>query len=478
MPSRYYNPRLARSIANSTKQNVLNLADPVEKAFQPFTQLTKEMYNARMKEKQKYDLQKEKIQREQTAFFKDMPVVDPNVLDSSIRDFATKDMFNKQQLYRQAVETLSGYDRVVTTKKIGNDINYWKGINTSLASYQDDYVDRYNPEQEGGSRMSNVNDASMLEIDRRKANKEFNVVEQDGKYLAVFEPQEDSAIEGTIMSDFDAWDKSFIPLERQTKKYVDTLRDFEEMIDVSKRELRWEDDPANLEKLEQKLDSLEFTKDEALSIAVDQLGMAQESYAGVVMQDLDNDGVVGTIDDINIWVKSQLKDNTLKRLTDLRKAYEKNIEAKTDDTKVTAAQIKEMERQNKIASTTNSLLEINFPMDNKGNLNIASSVFSNQLAEAGFSVAGKMLEDGKTGEKFINVRNNFTNETAQISASNLTESDFKRILMELAGDTKQSIDKYFPKSFIGPKEEINLPGFQTPAEEPTQGDGAETSLQF
>ena len=137
-----------------------------------------------------------------------------------------------------------------------------------------------------------------------------------------------------------------------------------------------------------------------------------------------------------------------------------------------------MERQNKIASTTNSLLEINFPMDNKGNLNISSSVFSNQLAEAGFSVAGKMLEDGETGEKFINVRNNFTNETAQISASNLTESDFKRILMELAGDTKQGIDKYFPKSFIGPKEEINLPGFQTPAEEPTQGDGAETSLQF
>ena len=305
MPSRYYNPRLAKNLAEAYKQEVYDFATPVEEGFKPLLELTKKRDERRIKEKEKYDLQKEKIQKEQTAFFKDMPIVDPKTLDSSIRDFATKDMFNKQQLYRQAVETLSGYDRVVTTKNIGNDIQYWKNINTSLASYQEDYVDRYNPQQEGGSRMSKVNDAATLEIDRRKANKEFDVIEKDGKYFAVFEPQEDSAIEETTMIDFDAWDKSFIPVERQTKKYVDTIDDFEKMIDVSKRELRWEDDATNLDEIEKKLDSLEFTKDEALSIAVDFLGKEQESYAEEVMKDLDGDGVAGTIDDINMFIKDQ-----------------------------------------------------------------------------------------------------------------------------------------------------------------------------
>ena len=460
MPSRYYNPRLAKNLAEAYKQEVYDFATPVEEGFKPLLELTKKRDERRIKEKEKYDLQKEKIQKEQTAFFKDMPIVDPKTLDSSIRDFATKDMFNKQQLYRQAVETLSGYDRVVTTKNIGNDIQYWKNINTSLASYQEDYVDRYNPQQEGGSRMSKVNDAATLEIDRRKANKEFDVIEKDGKYFAVFEPQEDSAIEETTMIDFDAWDKSFIPVERQTKKYVDTIDDFEKMIDVSKRELRWEDDATNLDEIEKKLDSLEFTKDEALSIAVDQLGMAQESYAGLVMQDLDGDGAIGTIDDINMFIKDQLRQGVKTKLTDLRKAYEKNIEAKTDDTTVTSDQVKEIKRVENYTYVGDKLDAVykniskgipDFLKDRPNWIGVQTNEFVQLASGMGFSGFVNVTGDD---DKVIavEVTNDKTNDRAYIPTKSTSEDVIKR-LMIAAGASPKEADMYYMSKF-----ENALPG--------------------
>ena len=460
MPSRYYNPRLAKNLAEAYKQEVYDFATPVEEGFKPLLELTKKRDERRIKEKEKYDLQKEKIQKEQTAFFKDMPIVDPKTLDSSIRDFATKDMFNKQQLYRQAVETLSGYDRVVTTKNIGNDIQYWKNINTSLASYQEDYVDRYNPQQEGGSRMSKVNDAATLEIDRRKANKEFDVIEKDGKYFAVFEPQEDSAIEETTMIDFDACDKSFIPVERQTKKYVDTIDDFEKMIDVSKRELRWEDDATNLDEIEKKLDSLEFTKDEALSIAVDQLGMAQESYAGLVMQDLDGDGAIGTIDDINMFIKDQLRQGVKTKLTDLRKAYEKNIEAKTDDTTVTSDQVKEIKRVENYTYVGDKLDAVykniskgipDFLKDRPNWIGVQTNEFVQLASGMGFSGFVNVTGDD---DKVIavEVTNDKTNDRAYIPTKSTSEDVIKR-LMIAAGASPKEADMYYMSKF-----ENALPG--------------------
>lgn len=460
MPSRYYNPRLAKNLAEAYKQEVYDFATPVEEGFKPLLELTKKRDERRIKEKEKYDLQKEKIQKEQTAFFKDMPIVDPKTLDSSIRDFATKDMFNKQQLYRQAVETLSGYDRVVTTKNIGNDIQYWKNINTSLASYQEDYVDRYNPQQEGGSRMSKVNDAATLEIDRRKANKEFDVIEKDGKYFAVFEPQEDSAIEETTMIDFDAWDKSFIPVERQTKKYVDTIDDFEKMIDVSKRELRWEDDATNLDEIEKKLDSLEFTKDEALSIAVDFLGKEQESYAGEVMKDLDGDGVAGTIDDINMFIKDQLRQGVKTKLTDLRKAYEKNIEAKTDDTTVTSDQVKEIKRVENYTYVGDKLDAVykniskgipDFLKDRPNWIGVQTNEFVQLASGMGFSGFVNVTGDD---DKVIavEVTNDKTNDKAYIPTKSTSEDVIKR-LMIAAGASPKEADMYYMSKF-----ENALPG--------------------
>ena len=83
MPSRYYNPRLAKNLADAYKQEVLDLATPIERAFQPFVQMTEKRYQEKLKEKEKYERQMEKIRADQDSFFKDMPIVDPNKLDES-----------------------------------------------------------------------------------------------------------------------------------------------------------------------------------------------------------------------------------------------------------------------------------------------------------------------------------------------------------------------------------------------------------
>ena len=452
MPSRYYNPRLARNLANAYKQEVYDFSTPISEGFKPFLEMTEKRYQEKLKEKEKYDLQKEKLQKQQDRFFEDMPIVDPNTLDSSIRDFATKDMFDSQKEYQFAVENLQGYDRIKRTGEIANNINYWKTINTKLASHQENYKDMHNPSQPGGDRMSKVNDSVTIEMDRRKANKQFDAVTkgEDGRIYAVFEPKEDSAIEEPVMIAFDDWDKSYIPIERQTKKYVDTLASFDKMIDVAKREKRWETDPANQAELESTLNSLEFSKDEALSIAIDQLGMEQEEYAGLVMQDLDNDGVPGTIDDINKFIKDNLKQGVTTQLTNLREAYEEQMQATTDVRPPTAAEIKEQQRVDNYNYVGDALEQFKLQMqqgqpdiikDQVNWLQAESTFFKDMASGMGFSGFVNVTGDD---DKVIavEVTNEVTNNKAYIPVGTDTEGVIKR-LMIAAGASPREADAYY-----------------------------------
>ena len=72
MPSRYYNPRLARNLANAYKQEVYDFSTPISEGFKPFLEMTEKRYQEKLKEKEKYDLQKEKLQKQQDRFFEDI----------------------------------------------------------------------------------------------------------------------------------------------------------------------------------------------------------------------------------------------------------------------------------------------------------------------------------------------------------------------------------------------------------------------
>ena len=456
MPSRYYNPRLAKNLADAYKQEVLDLATPIERAFQPFVQMTEKRYQEKLIEKEKYEKQMEKIRAEQDSFFKDMPVVDPNKLDDSIRDFATQDLMRSQQEYRWTVENTQGYDRIKGTGDIKNNINYWGEINTKLATYQQDYIDRRNTDQPGGDRTSNVNDAVTIEMDRRKANKEFDAVyrNKEGQLVALFNPREDSAIEQPIELPFDQWDKAFIPKERQTKKYVEAISSFDKMIDTAKRELRWEDDPTNISEIESTLESLTFRKDEALSIAVDQLGLEPEEYAGTISADLDNDGIPGTIDDVNFFIKENLRQGALTQLSDLRGAYETKLKETKTPEKLTVAEQKEIQRVDNYNYVGDKLEAFKEQMQEgqpdiiKGQVNWLqpeSTFFKDMASGMGFSGFVNHLDDD---DKVIavEVTNEVTNNKAYIPVGSNTEEVIKR-LMIAAGATPREADAYYIKKF-------------------------------
>ena len=456
MPSRYYNPRLAKNLADAYKQEVLDLATPIERAFQPFVQMTEKRYQEKLIEKEKYEKQMEKIRAQQDSFFKDMPVVDPNKLDDSIRDFATQDLMRSQQEYRWIVENTQGYDRIKGTGDIKNNINYWSEINTKLSSYQQDYIDRRNTDQPGGDRTSNVNDAVTIEMDRRKANKEFDAVyrNKEGQLVALFNPREDSAIEQPIELPFDQWDKAFIPKERQTKKYVEAISSFDKMIDTAKRELRWEDDPTNISEIESTLESLTFSKDEALSIAVDQLGLEPEEYAGTISADLDNDGIPGTIDDVNFFIKENLRQGALTQLSDLRGAYETKLKETKTPEKLTVAEQKEIQRVDNYNYVGDKLEAFKEQMqegqpdiikDQVNWLQAESTFFKDMASGMGFSGFVSVLNDKKEVIA-IEVTNEVTNNKAYIPVTSNTEGVIKR-LMIAAGATPREADIYYMKKF-------------------------------
>lgn len=456
MPSRYYNPRLAKNLADAYKQEVLDLATPIERAFQPFVQMTEKRYQEKLIEKEKYEKQMEKIRAEQDSFFKDMPVVDPNKLDDSIKDFATQDLMRSQQEYRWIVENTQGYDRIKGTGDKKNDINYWGEINTKLATYQQDYIDRRNTDQPGGDRTSNVNDAVTIEMDRRKANKEFDAVyrNKEGQLVALFNPREDSAIEQPIELPFDQWDKAFIPKERQTKKYVEAISSFDKMIDTAKRELRWENDPTNISEIESTLESLTFSKDEALSIAVDQLGLEPEEYAGTISADLDDDGIPGTIDDINYFIKENLRQGALTQLSDLRGAYETKLKETKPTDKLTVAEQKEIQRVDNYNYVGDKLESFKQQMqegqpdiikDQVNWLQVESTFFKDMASGMGFSGFVNVTDDN---DKIIavEVTNEVTNNKAYIPVGSNTEEVIKR-LMIASGATPREADIYYMKKF-------------------------------
>ena len=324
MASRYYNPILARNLARAYQPQVYDFKTGVDEAFEPFVQELKEQEELKRKEAEKYEKQQEKIRADQQADFRNMKSFDPNTLVEEYRDYAGQELFDLQSQYKYAVENLQGFEKQKALNTINQDIDTIKNRNLIFGAYLEDYKDRYDSEQEGGVRISNVNDSVTIEMDRRKANREWDeVIDIDGVPHFVFNPVEGGSFEEPIVLSADNWTTDYVPLEKQTAKYVQAQSDFDDLITTAKRDLRWEQDPENIAQIESILDAQTYTKDEALSIAVDYLGLEQEKYAGQIMKDLDGDGESGTLDDINFFIKDQLRTGVQTTLKNLHNAYNK-----------------------------------------------------------------------------------------------------------------------------------------------------------
>ena len=471
MASRYYNPILARNLAKAYQPQVYDFKTGVDEAFEPWVAELKEQEELKRQEAEKYEKQQEKIRADQQADFRNMKSFDPNNVVEEYRDYAGQELFNLQGEYKYAVENLQGFEKQQTLNQINQDIDTIKNRNLIFGEYQEDYKDRHDPEQEGGSRISNVNDSVTLEMDRRKANREWDeVIEIDGVPHFVFNPVEGGSFEEPITISADDWTTDYVPLERQTAKYVAAQSDFDDLITTAKRDLRWEDDAENIAQIESILEAQTYTKDEALSVAVDYLGLEQEQYAGMIMKDLDGDGESGTLDDINFFIKDQLRTGVQATLKNLHTAYNKqkaDADALANNNSGLSKEQQALVQQDTLMTTLSDIdFNTEIPKTDNGFIDIGSSTFTNMMNQLGFARVGQISEEtdrkGNVTDMFVTVKNNTTNELQQISMKTLTDARLKRMMLVSSGMSLDKVELLYPLDQNFPKN-IVLPGFEQPA---------------
>ena len=482
MPSRTYNPRLARNVAMAQVRRSMDLATPVEEALKPFIAAMTEIERKAEIEAEKKEKAQEKIEAEKMADFRNMRNFDPNTVPPEFRDYTTNAFLKLQQEYQFAANNLQGFEKIKALNEINTQINQLTNYKTMFSERMNDYQDRRNPNQAGGDRTSSVNDALTIHMDNRLTNREWDeVIEIDGKAHFLF--KKDGILEEDVMVSIDEYATAYQPKERQTVKYVQTLNEVNTIIEKGQRELRWETDPTNIDKINKQVDAMTFTEDEIESIAVDQLNYTEEQFAGILQEDLDGDGRRGTLNDQTIHIKNQLKQGALEELKNRRLAYERNIaNQEGDDKGKTAYELdqerkrleKEAQRDNiKNTDFSNPTKSQDIAVKNpKQEVDFGTPAFQQLLIQTGFNVTGSPMQldingDGVAESITINVKNINTNKTATLVVQQrdksgkitykLTNDELQRQLLALAGYNTTEIQE-----ILGPPKNKTLPGLVDP----------------
>ena len=482
MPSRTYNPRLARNVAMAQIRRSIDLATPVEEALKPFIAAMTEIERKAEIEAEKYEKAQEKIEAEKMADFRNMRNFDPNTVPPEFRDYTTNAFLNLQQEYQFAANNLQGFEKIKALNEINTQINQLTNYKTMFSERMNNYKDRRNPNQAGGDRTSKANDAVTIHMDNRLTNREWDeVVEIDGKAHFLF--KKDDILDDDVMVSIDEYADAYQPMERETVKYVETLSKIERIIEKGQRDLRWENDPGNIEAIEKELDAMTFTNNEIESIALDKLNYTREELNGVYREDIDGDGRAGTLNDMTIHIKDQLRKGAETQLRNRRLAYERNKrEQEGGDKGKTAYELdqerkrleKEAQRDNiKNTDFSNPTQSQDIAIKNpRQEVDFGTPQFQQLLIQTGFNVTGSPMALDINGDKHaesitINVKNINTNKTATLVVQQrdksgkitykLTNDELQRQLLALAGYNTTEIQE-----ILGPPKNKTLPGLVDP----------------
>lgn len=181
-------------------------------------------------------------------------------------------------------------------------------------------------------------------------------------------------------------------------------------------------------------------------------GVQIDKLEGFKYVDVDNTGnKTGDILTGEEAIMEMVKDQYAKVLnnaaSNLEKQYKSTIDVpSSDEIKLTPTQrLRKQETQKRIESTKNSLAELSLPKNNKGFVDVDSSVFSRELAKYNLipDVAGSYKTED--GQKVIKVKSNSTNKTMNIT-SNMPEAEIKRIILQLAGATPEEAENAYPST--------------------------------
>ena len=185
-------------------------------------------------------------------------------------------------------------------------------------------------------------------------------------------------------------------------------------------------------------------------------GVQIDKLEGFKYVDVDNAGnktgdILTGEDAVIEMVKDQYAKVLLNAASNLEKQYKSTIDIDTDDIKLTSTQrLKQKETKERIDFVKKALPNLSLPRDNKGNIDIDSSVFSKELAKYNLmtDIAGSYTIEN--GGKTIKVKSNSTNDVLPIS-SNMSESEIKNIILQLSGATPEEAEQAYPtKQFPSP----------------------------
>ena len=452
MASRYYNPRLAQKVGAAEAGQYMSIAPAVAGGVAAF-----ERQQAKQLKQQELRFEKRKVEAQ--AFKKALEdrdnilyEVQKNLAKSKKRiDIAPPAAKNRaialsdiaKQNYKQLQDAIKQGRITRGAALMWEDENVNKYIQDA-----DNLLDKY-PEiiaNYSASPPSMINSSKDINISNKIAKQEFEFDEnnnaiirsEDGKKIIATIPFDELSNPTYIPVDTEAFTTAFNTVNTAADKAASKGKSLESM----------------QKDVKAALSGLNFTPEQALSIAFDYLGKEQPEYINIEdfkdengeiniskfkrTIDEDGDGTFGEPEDLNLWVKNKLAEAA----SNAYEGYKEDYADKFEPPSPTVSEEKEIKIKENISFANNQLKNIKLPKNSKGMIDVDSTVFNRLLNNLNLSV-DKAGSYNANDNKIISVKSNITNKTLNFS-SDMTESEFNRAVLLLSGSTPEEAMGMYP----------------------------------
>lgn len=253
-------------------------------------------------EREKIAYQKIMAQRakEVASDMKNVANFNPAGLTPAMQQYAPEELIRlKEVYYKTAVELAGDPRKQIKLDEINNQINSIVEIDKSLKQGKLDYIDRQKTTREDSKGNvisveptdSNVNDTFTLNFDDLRAKDQYTIQKDaNGNLIAVFSPESfnqetivthpDKFINGAIQVPLEDLYSEYMPIQRQTKRFIEGLEETNSVVQ------KYAKDGFNkniaLDEINKRIDKLNYSEEELMSIAVDEMGFEVEEKAGAL----------------------------------------------------------------------------------------------------------------------------------------------------------------------------------------------------
>lgn len=256
--------------------------------------------NAARIEKEKIAYQKIMAQRakEVANDMKNVANFNPNGLTPAMQQYAPEELIRlKEVYYKTAVENAGNPRKQIKLDEINNEINSIVEIDKTLKQGKLDYIDRQKTTREDSKGNiisveptdSKVNDSFIINFDDLRAKDQYTIQkDKSGNLIAVFNPESfeqdviaahpNRFINGAIQVPLEDLYSEYMPTQKQTKRFIEGLEETNSVVQ------KYAKDGFNqniaLDEIDKRIDKLNYSEEELMSIAVDEMGFEVEEKAG------------------------------------------------------------------------------------------------------------------------------------------------------------------------------------------------------